>query len=358
MAQAKGGLMRIFNGILIVAVTSLLLIGTASAATRLVVGELITNTRCGPCYPANLLLDQLAIDLEGSAIFIRHHGWWPGSDDPFYRYNIPENTARINYYGADYAPHFWIDGNIDGESNRYAWAGMLVNETNVESILEMDITGNYNPDALEGEFTVTIYAESDPSVSNLKLRIALIENGIRWQAPNGLTQHDQTFRDMIPSTSGQSMTISEGETVEHTFDFETPSPLEADNCMLVAFVQSDQNHEILQGAMVAVPDLIPTGIEDEIEIPKSIALAQNYPNPFNAETKIDFHTNGDAVSLEVYDLTGALVRTLIDGPLEAGYHSVVWNGLDGSGNEVASGIYFYRLNGSDSKQVKRMTLLK
>jgi flagellar hook assembly protein FlgD len=115
---------------------------------------------------------------------------------------------------------------------------------------------------------------------------------------------------------------------------------------------------VLQAARIAIPDLIPTGIEDEIEIPKSIALAQNYPNPFNAETKIDFHTNGDAVSLEVFDLTGALVITLIDGSLDAGHHSVVWNGLDESGSEVASGIYFYRLNGSDSKQVKRMTLLK
>ena len=350
--------MKVINGIVIVAVTSLLLIGTASAAERLVVGELSTNTSCGPCYPANLLLDQLAIDLEGAAIFIRYHAWWPSSGDPYYQYNIPENTARVNYYGADYVPHFRIDGHIDGESNRYAWAGMLVNETQVPSILEMDITGNYDPDALEGEFTVTIYAESDPRVSNLKLRIALIENGIHWQAPNGLTQHDQTFRDMIPSTSGQSMTISEGETVEYTFDFETPNPLDPENCMLVAFVQSDQNREILQGALVAVPDLIPTGIEDEIEIPQSIALKQNYPNPFNAETKIDFHTDGGTVSLEVYDLTGALVITLIDGSLDAGHHSVVWNGLDESGSEIASGIYFYRLSGSDSESVKRMTLLK
>jgi hypothetical protein len=298
------------------------------------------------------------MDLEEEVVFIRYHCWYPSSGDPYYQYNIPENRARVNYYGADYTPHFWIDGNVDAGSNRYAWASMLLNEIEVESPLVMSISGSYNPDALTGEFTVTTYAEMDPGASNLKLRIALIENGIRWQAPNGGTLHEQTFRDMIPHTSGQSITISDGETVEHTFDFETPSPLEADNCMLVAFVQSDQNRNVLQAARIAIPDLIPTGIDNEIEIPKSIALAQNYPNPFNAETKIDFHTNGDAVSLEVFDLTGALVITLIDGSLDAGHHSVVWNGLDESGSEVASGIYFYRLNGSDSKQVKRMTLLK
>ena len=298
------------------------------------------------------------MDLEGEVIFIRYHWYYPSTGDPYYRYNIPENMARASYYNNNYTPHFWIDGHIDGESNRNAWAGMLVAESAIQSILEMDITGNYNPDALEGEFTVSVYAESDPSVSNLKLRIALIENEIRWQAPNGGMLHDQTFRDMIPSTSGQSMTISEGETVEYTFDFETPNPLNPDHCMLVAFVQSDQNREILQGAKVAIPDLIPTGIDDEIEIPESITLGQNYPNPFNAETKIDFHTNGGAVSLEVYDLTGALVRTLIDGSLEAGRYSATWNGLDESGSEIASGVYFYRLSGADSELVKRMTLLK
>lgn len=350
--------MRIFNRIVVVAVTALLLFGTASATRRLVVGEMTTNTGCGPCYLADLLLDQLAIDLEGSAIFIRYHAWWPHSSDPYYRYNTTENAARVNYYNVNGTPNFRIDGHINGEHYRNSWAGLLVNETQVPSILEMGITGNYDPDALEGEFTVTITAESDPSVSNLKLRIALIENGIRWQAPNGGTLHDQTFRDMIPNTSGQSMTISEGETVEYTFDFATPDPLVPENCVLVAFVQSDQNREILQGASAAIPDLTPTGIDDEIEVPKSLTLGQNYPNPFNAETKIDFHTNGGAVSLEVYDLTGALVRTLIDGSPEAGYHSVDWNGLDESGNEVASGIYFYRLSGSDGEQVKRMTLLK
>lgn len=266
--------------------------------------------------------------------------------------------ARASYYSNNYTPHFWIDGNIDGEYYRNAWAAMLLNQARVPSILEMDITGNYDPHALEGEFTVTIYAESDPSVSNLMLRIALIENDIHWQAPNGGVLHDQTFRDMIPDTDGQSITISEGETVEYTFDFETPDPLVPENCMLVAFVQSNQNREILQGASAAIPDLAPTGIEDEIEIPESIALGQNYPNPFNAETKIDFQTNGGAVSLEVYDLTGALVRTLIDGSLEAGYYSAIWNGLDENGNGVASGVYFYRLNGADSEHVKRMTLLK
>lgn len=297
-------------------------------------------------------------DLETYFVAIRYHIWFPSPADPFFLYNQSENTERNNYYGNGYAPHFFIDGIIDGEADLNAWESMIQNEAENSSPLIMNITGSYDLDARSGQFTVSLFAEEDPGQLNLRLRIALTESDIYWPAPNGGATHNQTFRDMIPSTSGQSMTISEGETVEYTFDFETTSPLDPDNCMLVAFVQSDQNREILQGAMVAVPDLIPTGIDDEIEIPKSLALEQNYPNPFNAETKIDFQTNGGTVSLEVYDLTGALVRTLIDGPLEAGYHSVVWNGLDGSGNEVASGIYFYRLNGSDSEQAKRMTLLK
>ena len=331
--------MKIFKGTAILVVAMLCFFGTASAADRLVLGELFTSTTCPPCRDANLELDDLAIELEPILVVIRYHGWWPQpGNDPFYHYNILQNTARFNYYGADYVPHFHIDGSIDGGSNYNAWESMIESQADNPSPLVVGITGSYDEDARAGEFTVSIYAEMDPGASNLKLRIALTESNIYYQAPNGLTLHHQTFRHMYPDTDGQPFTLSEGETVDFTFDFTTPDPLVPRGCHLVAFVQSDQNRRVLQSARAVVLNLEPTGIEDEIEIPESIALGQNYPNPFNAETRIDFQTNGGAVSLEVYDLTGALVRTLIDGSLEVGHYSATWSGLDESGNEVASGV--------------------
>jgi hypothetical protein len=163
---------------------------------------------------------------------------------------------------------------------------------------------------------------------------------------------------MIPSTYGHPVTLVVGDTVEWDSTFRTQSPMVPRNCWLMAFVQSEQNKHILQGAKVAVQNLPPTGIDDEIEAPRAFALAQNYPNPFNAQTRINFNAAGGATKLEIYNVTGALVKTLVNDPIEPGYHSIVWDGRDNRGESVSSGVYFYRLKDSSGVQFRHMTLLK
>ena len=289
---------------------------------------------------------------------IRYHGWWPGSNDPYYTYNITENRARINYYGADYAPHLWIDGNVDGGSGYNSYGSRIINEADNWSPLMIGIRGTYDLEDLAGEITVTVHAEMDPGLTNLKLRVALIENYIRWGAPNGGQVHSQTFRDMVPSTAGISISLNEGDTIEETISFTTPSPINPDNCQLVVFVQSDNNKRILQGAKINIPELVPLGVDDDVVAPETFTLSQNYPNPFNASTMIDFNTSGGNVTLEVFDLTGALVKTLVDREFEAGTHSINWDGSGDNGKVIASGVYFYKISTTEGNQVRRMTLLK
>jgi flagellar hook assembly protein FlgD len=164
---------------------------------------------------------------------------------------------------------------------------------------------------------------------------------------------------MIPSTYGEPITINQGQTLEFTYDLDITSPLVARNCQVVAFVQSDQNREILQSTkewMTALPPQ--TSIDEEVSTPENFSLSQNYPNPFNATTKIDFRTEGGDVNLAIYDITGSLVKTLVNGSLEAGSHSIVWDGKDNGGSDVSSGVYFYRLSDSNGDSFRRMTLLK
>ena len=89
-------------------------------------------------------------------------------------------------------------------------------------------------------------------------------------------------------------------------------------------------------------------------------LEQNEPNPFNPITTITFVLESEAalVSLLIYDVRGAPVRTLVDGPQPAGRRSVVWNGLDDSGNPMASGIYFYQLQAGDQHSTRKMVLVR
>ncbi len=89
------------------------------------------------------------------------------------------------------------------------------------------------------------------------------------------------------------------------------------------------------------------------------SLAQNYPNPFNPQTTISFSIAQRAnVRLAVYDVNGALVRTLASETRAAGAYQITWDGRDDSGNQVASGVYFYRLATGSFTQTKKMVLLK
>ena len=88
-------------------------------------------------------------------------------------------------------------------------------------------------------------------------------------------------------------------------------------------------------------------------------IAQNYPNPFNLSTEIRFTLPDDAkVTLNIYNILGQKVATLVDGEKQAGTHSIYWDGRDKSGSEVASGIYFYQLKAGEHKQLEKMLLIK
>ena len=95
--------------------------------------------------------------------------------------------------------------------------------------------------------------------------------------------------------------------------------------------------------------------------PAAFALGHAYPNPFNPETHIDFALAADTpVSLDVFDVLGRRVRTLVQAPgvLPAGYYSVTWDGRDHSGRGVGNGLYFYRLHTPAFQKTGKMMVLK
>lgn len=94
-------------------------------------------------------------------------------------------------------------------------------------------------------------------------------------------------------------------------------------------------------------------------IPKTYALNQNYPNPFNPSTQISFDLPvAGKVDLSVYNVLGQNVRTLVNQDMEAGSHTITWDGRSSSGTQVASGIYFYRLTAASYTQTMKMMMLK
>jgi hypothetical protein len=124
-----------------------------------------------------------------------------------------------------------------------------------------------------------------------------------------------------------------------------------------------EGHEIIhqtQGATIdnsCVVD-VEEGNQTDL-IPSDYGLGQNYPNPYNLETQIGYQLpQAGKVTLTVYNVSGQLVRTLINEQMPAGYHSVVWDGRTDNGMQVSSGIYFYKIQAGKFTQTRKMVLLK
>ncbi len=100
--------------------------------------------------------------------------------------------------------------------------------------------------------------------------------------------------------------------------------------------------------------------KDNQPISDAFSLYQNMPNPFNPSTSIryDVPAGVGAVSLRIYDVSGRLVRTLVDGPQAMGQKTAVWNGEDDRGRSVVSGVYFYRLEAPGYKKTLKMILIQ
>jgi len=95
------------------------------------------------------------------------------------------------------------------------------------------------------------------------------------------------------------------------------------------------------------------------EKPGSFSLGQNAPNPFNPTTTISYDLpQATEVRLQIYNVLGQNVKTLVDDFQEAGAHNVIWNGTDNTGTQVASGIYFYRIEAGSFTDTRKMMMLK
>lgn len=95
------------------------------------------------------------------------------------------------------------------------------------------------------------------------------------------------------------------------------------------------------------------------EIPSEFVLSQNYPNPFNPTTSIKFAIPENAnVTLDIYNMLGQKVKTLLNGMQDAGYYTVNWDGSNDLGSKVSSGIYIYRISAGKYNATMKMNLLK
>ncbi|MCF7859368.1 MAG: carboxypeptidase regulatory-like domain-containing protein, partial [Candidatus Cloacimonetes bacterium] len=222
-------------------------------------------------------------------------------------------------------------------------------------------TLTYTDEALDaGEYVYTVTALYDEGESaqsapvNVTITLpAPINVSAQSQDPNIILSWD------IPAARGlASYTIYRN--TELLVEEVTDSPYEDMNVAsgnyiynVVAVFDGGWESEMSDNAFVSH-----TGTNN-MSLPEVTALTGNYPNPFNPETTVSFSlSEAGYVSLNIYNMRGQLVKTLVNEQLEAAYHDVVWDGRDNNGKNVSSGIYFYKMQSGKYSRTSKMILMK
>ncbi len=291
---------------------------------------------------------------------IEYHTWWPGSSDPFYQHNIPENTDRTNYYGVNATPWVWVDGVIEP-----TWVYSYANHNaaynarlGVPTGVSLSHSGSYDVGSGAVDLTVTASTDAALPAGDYRLHAVLTESDLFWSAPNGMNVHDFIMRDMYLDAGGTSVAFVGGypQTAEAVVSFDA-SAYEDGNCEIVYFLQNNGTKEVLQAAAVSLDALADQTAAGDA--PSAMRLGHNYPNPFNPQTVIPVSLDrGTDLSLRIVDAQGRVLRNLHEGQLPAGAHEFQWDGRDEAGATLASGVYLVQLRSAIRVESRRLLLLK
>lgn len=258
--STQGVPMKFLVSVVLLSLAVAIAAGAAVAAPRLVIGELFTNTFCPPCATFDPVLDEWGSGHPDDFVLLAIHGWWPGYGDVFWQADSLENRPRINYYGADYAPHLRFDGTTDlgSTANPTSWTNALNARKAVTPPLDIALTATYNAGTRDGVLSATITNTSASTVSG-NFRAVLVESiWYHTAGGNGYDGNNGTIRDYAPSVTGTPVSLGPGaSTVVNTAYVvpavtpPAPGVVEA-RSQLVAFVQG-ASREIYQGARLYFP---------------------------------------------------------------------------------------------------------
>ena len=220
--------------------------GFLYSAPRKVLGEMFTNTSCGPCRQDNLQMDSYTYQKWDDLSFIRYHVWWPSSADPFYQANQDQNRTRTMFYHINAVPAIVMGGTEHMRAGNVS--AFVEDRLKVPSPVFFNLYAKYEPyseqqsDTL-GEGKALFHIVTDTTVLDQEkiegmLHLLVLEDSIHFNAPNGLTLHNQVMRRMFPGATGLFTSIDRGAEYVEERDFYVDTSWIQTMCQLVGFYQA------------------------------------------------------------------------------------------------------------------------
>ncbi len=230
-----------------------------------------------------------------------------------------------------------------------SWVGFAPPAELSDGLVELSITGGFDTEIL----AVDLEIECDPDEIEL-LNPELADMTEHLQIYYGFK--DGVLRIGVFDIHGKhSIAPSQGTIVTLRLKGTDPSSLKISKATLLGRNAQKIPVQVVSQVKNPMRDLMAT----KPAVPEEFSLSQNYPNPFNPETEISYDLPKDSwVRLSIYNIRGQKVKTLVDGFEAAGHKRVTWNGKSQDGDQVASGVYFYRLEAAEFTAIKKMVLLR
>lgn len=216
---------------------------------RKVLMEYATNASCGPCAASNPGSYAYFKSNYDHIVAVWYHAWWPGSGDPMYVANIPENRSRIEYYGVNGVPNYMIDGVFQGNPGNVSGMASHINTRYaIESPISLTVSQEIVGDTLDINIELTVVSEV--TAPNLLLRTAVVEQMLKYNAApgsNGEKEFPQVFRKFCDGVEGielSNLNVND----KLTFNFKELIDPEWKKGVLgvVTWVQSEDTKEVLQ----------------------------------------------------------------------------------------------------------------
>jgi hypothetical protein len=210
-----------------------------------------------------------------TVVVIKFHGWWPGANnDPFYLWNVPENGARIRYYGvaAIGVPYGLINGRTVLQQSASWLRSTIRTQRNIPAPCTISFDGGVacatSPTAVEFSGTITA---SDSALSNTRLFAALVSNLVTVSGgSNGETEFPNALRDMWPDTLGRTISVGLGQSYNFSGTLNMAANWNATDLSVVVFIQDYASKWMHQAAIFPVRPM--WGMEVTCDDPRQISM--------------------------------------------------------------------------------------
>ena len=268
--------------------------------------------------------------------------------------NVPNQGHGIGLFSG--ASNNTIGGNSEAYGNTItvsALHGIVISDPASHGNL-VRYNRIYDNDSLGIDITNSAQGNVAPPV----LAVALPEIVGGMGAPP-FGQVDVYIAKPDPSRRGEGVELVGTATANASGDFDVfLSGVTADDTLTAIATDTLNNSSVFSTIISADPSSVVGIIGDDI-LPVRFTLEQNYPNPFNPETRIVYGLpRRSDVTIDILNILGRTVRTLVDESQAAGEYAVTWDGRDGQNRSVASGVYFYRLVTGEYTATRKMLLIR